>query len=139
MRKHRVIKVSFSDNVKLYLTKAIGGDCWSKFWRKRDKMQKLYDKGQEMIETQLNILKIVKNLRNLKILMRGSMMTEKVKQQIAHEEKNLINLDSDELSFSVQESSDDWRNEDEEVEMKDMNGTTDGEPFNVGINGMPVG
>lgn len=37
----------------------------------------------------------MKNLRSMKVLLRGSQMTDKVKQQIAHEEKNLIHLDSD--------------------------------------------
>ena len=31
-------------------------------------------------------------------------MTQKVRQQIAHEDKNLINLDSDEVSVSIEPS-----------------------------------
>ena len=80
IKKHKVIKISFLDNLYLYVTKALGCDCFDKIWSKRKKLTKLYEKGQDKLETQLNILKIIKSLRNLKILMNNSMMTVKVKQ-----------------------------------------------------------
>lgn len=80
IRKHRVIKISFWDNLKLYITKDWSWEIWGKLWPKKDKLAKLYEKGQDAIESQLNLLKIMKSLKNIKILMRQTTMTQKKKQ-----------------------------------------------------------
>ena len=58
-------------------------------------MQRLYEEGQDRIETELDLVKLMKNLRNMKVLMRNSLMNKQVKFDILHSYKNLINLDSD--------------------------------------------
>ena len=55
----------------------------------------MFDEGCERIEKQLDVIKIVKGLRNVRILMENSFMTEDVKKQIKHSEKFLIYLSSD--------------------------------------------
>lgn len=45
IRKHRVIKISFLDNLKLYITKSMDLDCFDMCWSKRKKLKKLYEKG----------------------------------------------------------------------------------------------
>lgn len=52
----------------------------------------MFDDGTEKLEDHLDIVKIVKSLKKLKILMENSLMTEEVKKQIKHSEKNLIYL-----------------------------------------------
>ena len=71
------------------------GYFWCGCWSKRKKMQKMFDEGTEKMEDHLDIVKIVKSLKKLKIVMENSFMTEDVKKQIKHSEKNLIYLSSD--------------------------------------------
>lgn len=54
----------------------------------------MFDEGSERLEASLDIVKIVKSLKKLKILMENSFMTDDVKKQIKHSEKNLIFLSS---------------------------------------------
>ena len=56
------------------------------------------------MESQLNIIKIVRNVRNLKMVSKFSLLTPRLKQQLTHAEKNLINLEnSDEPVDSEEE------------------------------------
>jgi len=59
----------------------------------------LYDLSSERIEKETDIVKIMKKLRNLKILLSNSLMTPEVKFSIAYTDKNVINLDE-----SIQEA-----------------------------------
>lgn len=54
---------------------------------------KLYNQGKLRIEKDLNIIKLVRNIKRLKILMKCSLLTKDVKFQIAHSVKNCIDLD----------------------------------------------
>ena len=54
--------------------------------------------GADRIEAELNIVKVIRALRNIKILMRNSLMSKQVKYEIKHVEKNLINIDSNDSS-----------------------------------------
>ena len=63
-------------------------------WKKKKKLQQLYEVGEERIESELNIVKFMNNLRNFKIVLKNSIMDPVVRKQIKHAEKNLIILDS---------------------------------------------
>ena len=55
--------------------------------------------GKRRIEKELDILKIMKSIRNVKILMKNSLLSPDVKFQIAHADKNVIDLElSEEIS-----------------------------------------
>ena len=56
--------------------------------------------GKKRIEKELDILKIMKSIRNVKILMKNSLLSPDVKFQIAHADKNLIDLEASEESSS---------------------------------------
>ena len=58
----------------------------------------MYEDGTQRIEAELNIVKVIRALRNIKILMRNSLMSKRVKYEIKHAEKNLINIDSSDSS-----------------------------------------
>jgi hypothetical protein len=47
-----------------------------------------------------NMIKIIKNIKYMKILMKNSLMSPEVKQSLAHAEKNFINLDGSKESSS---------------------------------------
>ena len=54
---------------------------------------KLYEKGQDRIDTELNIIKIMKSVRDMKVLLKSSLMDKEAKFQIKHSRKNLIDID----------------------------------------------
>jgi len=62
--------------------------------------------GSDRIEAELNIVKVIRALRNIKILMRNSLMSKKVKFEITHAGKNLINIDSGDSSSPSEEEDD---------------------------------
>jgi hypothetical protein len=47
-----------------------------------------------------NMVKIIKNIKYMKILMKNSLMSPEVKQSLDHAEKNFINLDGSQDSSS---------------------------------------
>ena len=57
------------------------GKCFPfKKWEKRNKLTKLYNAGSERIESELNIVKLLNDHRNIKILLKNSLMDENTKQ-----------------------------------------------------------
>ena len=95
INRHHEIKITWQDNLRLFLANSLGGLFCDCCWGKKRKMQRLYEEGQDRIETELDLVKLMKNLRNMKVLMRNSLMNKQVKFDILHSYKNLINLDSD--------------------------------------------
>lgn len=59
----------------------------------------------DRMENQLNIIKIVRNVRNLKMVSKFSLLTPRLKQQLTHAEKNLINLEDSEEPVDSEEES----------------------------------
>ena len=94
---YRNIKLDFKDTLFLYLSDWFGflycDKCWSKSKKKR--LDRLLEQGSKRIEGELNIVKILNDLRNLKILLKNSILTKEIKEKIAHTGKNIIDLDSE--------------------------------------------
>jgi hypothetical protein len=47
-----------------------------------------------MINNDLNVVKLIKNLRDMRILINSNMMDRKTKFQVEHSKKNIINIES---------------------------------------------
>ena len=60
----------------LYLSRILGCLCASCCFSKRDKLNKLFDDGDEKLSTELDIVKILKTLRDMKILLKGTMLSD---------------------------------------------------------------
>lgn len=58
-------------------------------------MNLLYKLGKKRMRSELNISKLVKNLRNLKILIKNSFLNDKISYMIYHSLKNTLDIDSD--------------------------------------------
>jgi hypothetical protein len=56
-------------------------------------MNMFYKLGKERMEKELNISKLVKNLRNLKILTKNSFLNDKISFMIYHSRKNTLDID----------------------------------------------
>jgi hypothetical protein len=61
----------------------------------------LFDEASIRIDKETDLLKIMKTLRNTKILLKTSLMNRDVLFQIAHADKNLINLDDSEKEDEI--------------------------------------
>lgn len=72
--KHRYIDIKTKYWVKLYFARVMGGCFCDKFFKRKEKFVKLYERGQDRIEAELNIVKIMKSMRDMKILMKNSLM-----------------------------------------------------------------
>ena len=85
----------------LYLSHWLGLFYTKGCWRKKAKLQKLVEVGTDKIEGELNIVSIMNDLRNLKIVLKHSLMTKEVKKKLKLTGKNIIDLDtsSDESSI----------------------------------------
>jgi hypothetical protein len=78
IKKHHVIYLSTADTTKLFFSNIMGKFYPFKNWEKRSKLSKLYQIGQNRIESELNIVKLMNSLRNLKILLRSSIMDKDI-------------------------------------------------------------
>ena len=71
--------------------------CWKRVaFPEENKLWRLYTQGQERIEKEFDIVKIIKALRNMKILLKREFeRDQKLKIDVNNVGKNVINIDSD--------------------------------------------
>ena len=95
-RKHRFINLSSRDNFLLFIHTIFGFMMCKRVcpWSKRDKLMKLYTRSKIHIQQDFNILEIVKTLKLIKVAMKNSILTKKVKFETMHSRKCTIDLDS---------------------------------------------
>lgn len=67
----------------------------------------MIDEAQDRLDAELNIVKIIHSLRNMKVLLKSSLMTDDVRFKIMHSQKNFINLDESASSSSDSDDDDD--------------------------------
>merc|ERR1712224_205510 len=84
----------------------------------RKKMTKLYEKSSERIDKELDIVVLMKRVRNMKILLKSSMLDEKTKYKIAHKGKNVIDLSSDHVDDNQPETAGEESDMDPQKAMK---------------------
>jgi hypothetical protein len=68
-------------------------------------LYRLFDKGSELLEKEMDLVKIIRSLRKLKIISKKAQTDMQVKYLILQSDKNVINLDSDEEESESSESS----------------------------------
>jgi hypothetical protein len=86
LKMHRYICVSPKDNFLLYLANQLGKCFPANCWSKKKKLQRLYEKGADKIESRLNIVKINQNQTDVKVLLKkfNSMMDQDTIFNIRH-------------------------------------------------------
>lgn len=77
LAKHKYVEIRNGDWIRTYFARVlyVPQCCFPR----RDKFIRLYEKGQDRIDTDLDIVKIMKSIRNMKILMRNSFMDDETK------------------------------------------------------------
>jgi len=91
--QHIPINVSLMSSTRLYIRRCLADNLpWC--FKERTKLQKLYEVGQEKLEVEMDIVKIIKNLKFLRILMKQYVADEEMQFKIRHDPKNVIDLDA---------------------------------------------
>lgn len=88
--------MSFCDSAALFLANHLGCLSFLMCWRKREKLQKLFEQSQKRIDDELDIVKVIKNIRVFKILLKTFLLNDNIKFEIAHQRKNIIDLEESE-------------------------------------------
>ena len=62
------------------------------------KLKKLYTEGSDRIEKEFDIVKIVKSIRNIKVFLKNRLMDSKVRFEVRHSHKNVIEVYTSDMS-----------------------------------------
>lgn len=54
----------------------------------------LFDCTQARLKQELDIVKLVRNTRNSKSLLKNSLMSPEIKRRLSHTDKNLVDIDT---------------------------------------------
>ena len=73
---YHIIKIRLIDSIKLFLLNYFSIKICKCIYNK--KIQRLYNKGTKKIDKELDIVKVLTTLRNIKILMKNSIMSKQV-------------------------------------------------------------
>jgi len=77
---HRPIRIAMWENILLYVSDSPFGFLIPSFmWKKKKKLLKMLHDGKKRVEKELDIVKIMKSIRNVKILMKNSLLSHDVK------------------------------------------------------------
>ncbi len=90
----------------------IGYLCQACCQRKNYKLYRLFEKGYDQLEKEMDLIKLVRGIRNLKIFNKVNGFNEHIKFIIKNSEKNIIDLDN--LSDGENEDSSDVSEQDAE-------------------------
>ena len=71
MKKNRAIYIPLKDYFLLFLTRLPGGFCYKFCWPKYFIFKKLFWKGKNKLEKEMDIVQLIKKLRQLKILLQN--------------------------------------------------------------------
>lgn len=94
IRKNRVIKFGICQNLTLFLTTTIGKYIPGLVLRK-NKLWRLYKDGEDRLEKEFDMVKIIQGIRNLKIITKATIMDRFIRTKVKNDGNNLINIDSD--------------------------------------------
>lgn len=84
--QHKSINVTLFQSSSLYLRNTLA-EYFPILFEKRTQLQKLYEVGTEKLDHEMNLVKIVKNLKFLRILMKKHLTDEKLQFEIRHDKK----------------------------------------------------
>ena len=84
-RKHVEPNIKLRDSICLYFSTTLGSlFCCNMCFSKRQKLEKLYEATLERYDEETNLIKIMRTMRNTKMLMSTSLMNKEMHFQIAH-------------------------------------------------------
>jgi len=117
LEMHRMIKLSDTTSWKVFISNICGPffccySCCCITKKQMTKYRYLIKEGEEKLDNDLDIVFLIKSIRNLNIFMKNTLKSKRTKFEIEHSNKNCIDLDGD-AEFS-ESSSDDGDSSSEE-------------------------
>jgi len=80
--------------------------CGDALWSNKKRYHYLYSQTKERLNKELNIIRLVKTIRNIKLYLETSVMDKKTQFKIYHEAKNFVNIDlSDDDQQQIEEAA----------------------------------
>ena len=116
LSKHHSIILAPLDKFRLFVAQNIDIFFCKSCWKRKNKFMKFYEEGVAKIENDLNVFKLLSNVRTMKVMLQNQNLTEEVKHHIQHSKKNLIWISSSESSssdISISDDKDDSSEKDE--------------------------
>ena len=107
---HRMIKLNTATIFKVFCANLFGPffcchSCCCISKKQLTKYKYLIKEGEERIDDDLDIVFLIKSIRNLNIFMKNTLRSKRTKFEIEHSNKNCIDLDGD-AEFSESSSDD---------------------------------
>lgn len=94
MLTHRIIALRVQDTFFLFLDKFWGCSCFRSLRKNHSKFSRIFESGKKRLDSELNVIKMINNLRNTRILLKSTLMKEpEIELKIKHDPKNIIDLD----------------------------------------------
>lgn len=118
---HRHIKVRLTDSIKLFVASIIPCKGWNKIWQDYQSFKRLLVRGKDRMKEEMDVVKLIRNIRHMKILLKHSLMTKQMKYEISQTYKNIIDIDEDTPEEDPMPHSQD----ESEEEKKSVNGPID--------------
>jgi hypothetical protein len=99
VKRHKTVILSIKNNIILYLVRQFEGCLKTRFYNciseKNSQLLFLWNSAQEKIENDLDVIRIIKHLREIRIAVSNQMINEKMKFQINHHHRNVINIENE--------------------------------------------
>ena len=84
-KKNRAIYVPLKDYIFLFLSRLPLGSCFKFCWPKYQSFKKLFEKGKDKLEMEMDIEQLIKELRSLKILLQSKLENKDLRFEIQHD------------------------------------------------------
>jgi hypothetical protein len=111
IKNHHPIKLSIWQHLKLFSIKFFYLNSCFSLSKNSKRLRTLYRVGADRIESDLSIERIVKNLRDIKIMLKNSVKDPSTKFKVQHDLKNCIDVDLDEDELKRRKDKFDQDNE----------------------------
>lgn len=97
--KHYRIKLSARQKLSMFIMSKCKcfKKCMAPAGSNNEKLMKLYKLGQERLHNDLSMEKMVKSIRDMKILLKNKFLDDDLKFQIYHNRKNVIDLEDEDV------------------------------------------
>lgn len=87
--------------------------CFNAFFPKGKNYKLLFDETQNRIKKELDVVKLITSMRNMKTFLKSTSMNEEIRFKIRHSKKNWINIDLSDHDHVHLEDDDEEGNENE--------------------------
>lgn len=108
--KNRPIVLSFFDDVLLFFSRLLGSAACCCCWNKRKKLEKMYEVVEERIIKELDVVKLLKSVKDSKLALKAAIMEPDFKFHIRNSGAHVLNLDKETSEDEDENAVDETKN-----------------------------